>query len=154
MKFVLVLLVEHDISQEKEKKKKLILLELRIWQEGHRKWKKRIKSQRYKSCYSLKEGSRETDRAGEAHTAFPMCWHPVWDSGKGFSFFFFDLCWQSYVSALYFFFFIICGYIFFFFSLIENYLISIHVFPILNPPPSSLPTPSLWVFLQASVVSI
>ena len=26
-----------------------------------------------------------------------------------------------------------------FFSLIENYLISIHVFPILNPPPSSLP---------------
>ena len=33
-------------------------------------------------------------------------------------------------------------YFFFFFSLIENYLISIHVFPILNPPPSSPPTPS------------
>ena len=45
-----------------------------------------------------------------------------------FTFFFFK-------SAIFYFIFI-----FYFFSLIENYLISIHVFPILNPPPSSLPT--------------
>ena len=55
-------------------------------------------------------------------------------------------CSKSQVYFLSFFFFKINkDFIFIFFSLIENYLISIHVFPILNPPPSSLSTPSLWV---------
>ena len=58
----------------------------------------------------------------------------MFDIGLCFIYLFFFMCWKI---ILFFYSFFL--YFFFFFSLIENYLISIHVFPILNPPPSSPP---------------